>query len=46
MCGNEFVPPLQGFELLLECETQGVALGCHVLRFQRARCRTDEAVEI
>jgi hypothetical protein len=35
MCGIDFVAPLRGLKLFLESESQGVALGCHVLRLWR-----------
>ncbi len=34
MCGIDFVTPFQGLNGLRDC-SQGVALGCHVVRFQR-----------
>jgi hypothetical protein len=41
MCGNDFIPPFQGLNGCWGRESQGVALGCHVLRFQRNRtCAT------
>jgi hypothetical protein len=30
MCGIDFVPPFQGLKICCH-ETQGVALGCHVI---------------
>ena len=36
MCGTNFVTPFQGLELFGYATTQGVALGCLVVRFQRA----------
>jgi len=35
MCGIDFVSPFQGSNLFLGHETQGVALGYPVMRFQR-----------
>jgi hypothetical protein len=35
MCGTDFVTPFQGLNLFGDHKSQGVALGYHVLRFQR-----------
>jgi hypothetical protein len=35
MCGIDFVTPFQGLNLFSGCESQGVALGYHVLRLWR-----------
>ncbi len=41
MCGIDFVTPFQGLNLFVGHGTQGVALGCLVLRFQRANWRPE-----
>lgn len=44
MCGIDFVTPFQGSNIFENARSQGVALGCHVARFQRASggCRVRE----
>jgi len=44
MCGIDFVPPFQGLKFC-DHETQGVALGCHVIALSAREATSPDRCE-